>query len=229
MPLFYSTNGYTADAERTASSKNITCQVQKFDSIRDYPAVKCTLLKGRKVYYLPFDKGFDSVHVGVYRGGCYKFSVLEAEQAGFHYYKGLPLEDKTNSDSEDWKYWQGDRNYLFAYGYASYFEYIDIKSCKVNYKNAVECYFSTNFIAVFTRPSKIIRTGEIRFRQIKSNANLPEFYDDQKKLWITLPKIREKLKSEGLIEYNNSILRFKNNMFRVVYHQLFKSDYIDPR
>ena len=67
------------------------------------------------------------------------------------------------------------------------------------------------------------------FRQRKDNKNLPEFYDDKKNLWITLPKIREKLQNEGLIEYNNSILRFKNNMFRIVYRQLFKSEYIDPR
>lgn len=229
MPLFYSTNGYTAEAERTASSKNITCQVQKFNSIREYPAVKCTALNGRKVYYLPFDRDFDSIRVGVYRGGCYKFSVLEAEQAGYHYYKGLPVENTKSSSPDDWAYWQGNRNYLCAYGYSGYFEYVDLKSCKIIYRNAEECSFTTNFIATFTRPPKIIKTAEIRFRQRKSNVNLPEFYDDEKKVWITLPKIREKLKSEGLIEYNNSILRFKNNMFRIVYRQLFKCEYIDPR
>lgn len=229
MPLFYSTNGYTSDAERTASSKNITCQVQKFNSIREYPAVKCTSKNGSKVYYLPFDRDFDSIHVGVYRGGCYKFSVLEAEQADFHYHKGLPFENKSNSSSEDWKYWQGNKNYLCAYGYAGYFEYVDIESCKVTHRDIDEYYFSANFISVFTRPSKIIGTGLVMFRQRKDNKNLPEFYDDKKNLWITLPKIREKLQNEGLIEYNNSILRFKNNMFRIVYRQLFKSEYIDPR
>ena len=222
MPLFYTTNGYTAEAERTASLKNITCQVQKFNSIREYPAVKCTSLNGRKVYYLPFDRDFDSIHVGVYRGGCYKFSVLEAEHAGFHYYKGFPLAEK--------EYWKDEKNYLPVCFQSGYWEYVELKSCKIIYQNASECSFSAKFIGVMNNtPPKVIRTGETIFRQRKSNDNLPEFYDEQKKLWITLPKIREKLKSEGLIEYNNSILRFKNNMFRIVYRQLFKCEYIDPR
>lgn len=105
VPIFYTTNGYTDYARWKARDVDVICRVQKFNSIREYPAVKCTLLNRRKVYYLPFDRDFDSVHVGVYRGGCYKFSVLEAEQAVFHYYKGLPLEDKINSNSDNYKYW----------------------------------------------------------------------------------------------------------------------------
>ncbi len=222
MPLFYSTNGYTADAERTASSKNITCQVQKFDSIREYPAVKCTVLNGRKIYYLPFDKGFDSVHVGVYRGGCYKFSVLKAEQAGFHYYKGLPLAEK--------EYWKDKKNYLPVCCHSGYWEYVELKSCKIIYQNANECSFSVKFIGVMNNtPPKVIRTGETMFRQRKSNDNLPEFYDDKEKLWVTLSKSRRMLQSECMVEYHNTVRPFKNNMFRIAYRQLFKCEYIDPR
>lgn len=110
------------------------------------------------------------------------------------------------------------------------FEYVDLKSCKITYRNAVECFFSANFIGVINNtPPKVIKKGDILFRQLKSNSYLPEFHDDEKNLWVTLPKIREKLQNESLIEYNNSILRFKNNMFKIVYRQLFKCDYIDPR
>ena len=93
IPIFYTTSDYTDYARWKAHDVNVICRVQSFNNIREYPAVKCTALNGRKVYYLPFDRDFDSIHVGVYRGGCYKFSVLEAEQAGFHYYKGLPIDN----------------------------------------------------------------------------------------------------------------------------------------
>ena len=231
MPLFYTTNGYTSDADRTASSKNITCQVQKFNSIREYPAVKCTSKSGRKVYYLPFDRDFDSIHVGVYRGGCYKFSVLEAEQAGFHYYKGLPIEDKAKYISDEGIYWQNNKNYPYTYFHSGYWEYVDLKSCEIISQSSEERYFVTKFIGAMNNvPPKIIKTGLIKFRQRKNNGNLPEFYDDEKKLWVTLPKYRrEHLIAEGNAQYINAVLPFKNNIFRIVYRQLFKCDYIDPR
>lgn len=231
MPLFYSTNGYTVDAERTASSKNITCQVQKFNSIREYPAVKCTFREGKKVYYLPFDNDFDSIRVGVYRGGCYKFSVLEAEKEGFHYHKGLPLEDKKKSISDEGIYWQNNKNYPYTYFHSGYCEYVDLKSCEIISQSSEECYFATKFIGAMNNiPPKIIKTGLIKFRQRKNNWNPPEFYDDEKKLWITLPKYRqEHLRTEGNAQYINAVLPFENKMFRIVYRQLFKCDYIDPR
>lgn len=195
---------------------------QKFNSIREYPAVKCTALNGRKVYYLPFDGDFDSIHVGVYRGGCYKFSVLEAEQAGFHYYKGFPLADE--------EYWKDEKNYLPVCFHSGYWEYVELKSCKIIYQNAHECSFSAKFVGVMNNtPPKVIRTGKTIFRQRKSNNNLPEFYDDKEKIWVTLTKSRRMLQSECMVEYHNTVRPFQNNMFRIVYRQLFKCEYIDPR
>ena len=230
VPIFYTTNGYTDYARWKARDADVICRVQKFNSIREYPAVKCTLLNRRKVYYLPFDKDFDSIHVGVYRGGCFKFSVLEAEHAGFHHYTGLPLEDKAKSHSENYKYWQDEKNFACICFHSGYWEFVDLKSCKIICKNADGCLFSAKFIGVMNNtPPKVIKTGETMFRQRKSNDNLPEFYDDKEKLWITLPKSRRMLQSECMVEYYNATRPFQNNMFRIVYRQLFKCDYIDPR
>ena len=222
IPIFYTTSDYTDYARWKAHDVNVICRVQSFNNIREYPAVKCTALNGRKVYYLPFDRDFDSIHIGVYRGGCYKFSVLEAEQAGFHYYKGFPLAEE--------EYWKDKKNYLPVCFHSGYWEYVELKSCKIIYQNAVECSFSAKFIGVMNNtPPKVIRTGEMMFRQRKSNDNLPEFYDDKEKLWITLPKSRRMLQSECMVEYHNAVRPFRNNMFRIVYRQLFKCEYIDPR
>ena len=179
---------------------------------------------------MPFDKDFDSIRVGVYRGDCYKFSVLEAEKEGFHYHKGLPLEDKTKSSTESDLYWRNKNNYLPVCFHSGYWEYVEIKSCKIIYRNDTECSFSAKFIGVMNNiPPKVIKTGETRFRQRKNNNNLPEFYDDEEKLWVTLPKSRKMLQSECMVEYYNVIRPFQNNMFRIVYCQLFKCEYIDPR
>lgn len=230
IPIFYTTSGYTDYAMWKAHDVDLICRVQRFNSIREYPAVKCTLQNRKKVYYLPFDKDFDSISVGVYRGGCYKFSVLEAEKEGFHYHKGLPLENKIKSSSEDWKYWQGDRNFPYVYFNTNYWEYVDLKSCKITYRNAVECFFTANFIGVINNtPPKVVKRGEILFRQLKSNRYLPEFHDDQEHTWIVLPKNRKKLNHESYAEYMVATIPFRNNMFEIVYRQLFKCDYIDPR
>ena len=231
VPIFYTTNGYTDYARWKARDVDVICRVQKFNSIREYPAVKCTSLNGRKVYYLPFDRDFDSVHVGVYRGGCFKFSVLDAEHAGFHYYKGLPLEDKAKTIYDEGIYWQNNKNYPYTYFHSGYWEYVDLKSCEIISQSSEECYFVTKFIGAMNNiPPKIIKTGLIKFRQRKNNRNLPEFYNDEKKMWITLPKYRrEHLKTEGNAQYIIAVLPFQNKMFRIVYRQLFKCDYIDPR
>lgn len=85
MPIFYATNGYAKDAFNEAYWLDISLKTQPFSSIREYPPVKCVLQNGEKVYYLPFDRDFDRVHVGVYRGGCYKFTVFDAQRAGYRY------------------------------------------------------------------------------------------------------------------------------------------------
>ena len=85
FPMFYATNGYTDEAFNEAYWSDIKLKTQPFKSIREYPPVKCTILNKQKVYYLPFDRDFDKVHIGVYRGGCYKFTVFEAERAGYRY------------------------------------------------------------------------------------------------------------------------------------------------
>lgn len=87
MPLFYTTSDYTDKALELAESEGIIPYTREFNSIREYPPVKCTIKDGRKVYYLPFDKEFDRIAVGVFRGGCYKFNVFEAEKLGYRYIK----------------------------------------------------------------------------------------------------------------------------------------------
>ena len=85
MPMFYATNGYAEEAFDVAEWSGICLKMQPFSSIREYPSVKCVLQNGEKVYYLPFDRDFDKGHVGVYRGGCYKFTVFDAQRAGYRY------------------------------------------------------------------------------------------------------------------------------------------------
>lgn len=82
--FFYTTSDYTEDAYETAEWCDIKCCVEEFDSILDYPPVKCLVRNGEKVYYLPFDKEFDKINV---ENGCdYKFKIADAERAGYHYH-----------------------------------------------------------------------------------------------------------------------------------------------
>lgn len=51
----------------------------------DYPLVKCNINRasGEKIYHLPFDQQYDTVHIEPEKGEFYAWSVKEAERKGF--------------------------------------------------------------------------------------------------------------------------------------------------
>lgn len=225
--IFCSTSGYSQSAFEAAESYDIKCKIVTFNSDCDYPFVKCIRFNEQAIYFLPFDAEFDKVKMNFANGDCYKFSALEAARFGYRYNRSSPKKAKLNIEnpyvritqtklktdnlsSNEEIYWQGNKNYPYTYFHSGYWEYVELKSCKIIYRNAVECSFSVKFIGTIENvPPKIIKTGEIMFRQRKSNGNLPEFYDDEKKVWITLPKRRKMLQKECLAEYINAILPFR--------------------
>lgn len=95
-PFFYSTSGYTAEAYAISKIYGIKICYEKFDSIREYPPVKCINSHGVKIYFLPFDKNFDKVPSNFDILMCYKFTVADAERAGYHYHlnQDVLLKDK---------------------------------------------------------------------------------------------------------------------------------------
>lgn len=86
LAIFYSTTNFTADAKKFAKRYKIDCQVKEFNIVYEYPPVKCgKTYDGRKFYCLPFDEEFDKIQLHCDRGDCYKFTIDEAEKAGYQY------------------------------------------------------------------------------------------------------------------------------------------------
>ena len=242
---FYTTSDYNERAYKTAEYYGIKCKIIKFNGIVDYPPVKCIRFNEQAIYFLPFDEDFDGVKLNAADGDCYKFSVAEAVQAGYNYYKNPPRKSPqknsktadsfkknpptrlSRSTANDDVYWQGNKSYPYAYFHSGYWEYVDLKSCRLISRNAEGYSFIVNFIGVLNNiPPKVVKLGTVTFRQ-KIN-NRPEFYDDEKHMWITLPAKRKMLEHEGLAQYISAQLPFRNNMFSLAYQQLFNRDYADP-
>lgn len=85
VPVFYSVNGFTNGALLLAKKYGMECITENFQSVKKYPPVKCINSHGVKIYFLPFDKGFDKVPSNFDSLICHKFTVYEAERAGYRY------------------------------------------------------------------------------------------------------------------------------------------------
>ena len=201
IPVFYCTSGYTKDAINFANRNGIICYIENFQSVTEYPPVKCFVQNEDKVYCLPFDYPFDKTTIDFFNGGCYKFTVQEAENDGYRYFKNPNQErviennfTKNLSQEKDYEkmYWEDENNYKYTFFHSAYWEYVELKSCQFIYNNEKEYCFSANFIGVMNNIlPKVIKNGTRKFRQKKDLVSLPEFYDEIKKCWVTLPRKTE--------------------------------------
>ena len=243
-PYFYTTSDYTKDAYNIADKYDIECCIEKFNSVREYPPVKCLIHNGDKIYYLPFDKEFDRISV---ENGCdYKFKIADAERAGYHYHLNhdvllkltppaprpkIPYAKKLAQDR--WfkfvteccraRYWDNDKNFPVGYFHAGCFEFINLNSCKIHSCVGGKYIFSAKFIVIslpyvgYNESIRIFRYG----------SGFPQIYSNGK--WKDLPKYREyTLEQDGcFINYIENQMRYSYIMFKIVYYALFKKEYSD--
>ena len=323
--VFYTTSDYTDEAYDVAWEYDIKCCIKEFDSILEYPPVKCLVRNGKKVYYLPFDKEFDKISV---ENGCeYKFTVADAEKAGYHYYLNrdvllktfspvmspktpktsgsvvLPktpkapktiskqtvsksieqtqnskqnfqdiiqdiildiskqkfsesieqtrtsktiLTPKVSKSVESPKvqsspmidyYWNGNKNYPVGYFHAGYFEFIDLKSCRIltTYTDTkiegtvyiLQATFITVSLCELSKHKENFRV----FRYFKDFPILPEVYVDN--YWESIPEYRD-LRYRELIDGEEGYLSYIENqkmyaytMFKIVHYKIFGEEYND--
>ena len=122
-------------------------------------------------------------------------------------------------------FWEDENNYKYTFFHSAYWEYVELKSCQFIYNNEKEYCFSANFIGVMNNiPPKVIKNGTRKFRQKKDFVSLPEFYDEIKKCWVTLPRKTENAVG-SLAEQISREKPFEKNMFEIVYKKLFGFDY----
>ncbi|MCL1819399.1 MAG: restriction endonuclease [Oscillospiraceae bacterium] len=82
--VIYTTSQLSYAARKCAKELGIEiCEKQPFI---EYPRIKCVVSKtGKRIYYLPFDRGYDSVSVVYADEGKYVADILEAEESGFRW------------------------------------------------------------------------------------------------------------------------------------------------
>ena len=54
---------------------------------KNYPCIKCNINRttGEKIYHLPFDQQYNTVHIEPHKGECYVKTTKEAEERGFRH------------------------------------------------------------------------------------------------------------------------------------------------
>lgn len=246
--IFYTTSDYTYEAYDLGDEYGISCWVEEFESILEYPPVKCLTKNGEKIYYLPFDKEFDGISI---ENGCsYKFKVTDAEKAGYHYHlnhevilkEKLPVVPKAVSPkvAREVKpkpalmvdhYWNGDRNYPVGHFHAGYFEFIDLKTCRIIkvYTDAElegDVYIlQATFIGISKDSPTKYREHFRVFRYFKDFPILPQVYIDN--YWENIPNYRELQRGETYISYVEKQKIYEYKMFKIVHYKLFGEEYID--
>ena len=278
--VFYTTSDYTDDAYDVALEYDIECHSEKFDSILEYPSVKCLIRDGEKIYYLPFDKEFDEISA---ENGCeYKFKVADAERAGYHYHLNrdillktgstvvLPKKTKTiqmqivSKSTEQTTtskaistpkvlksveppkvppfpmidyYWKGNKNYPAGYFHAGYFEFIDLKSCRILTTYTDDKIKGTAYILQATFISVVLlelpkyKENFRVFRYFKNFPILPEVYVNN--YWESIPEYRELnygeliAGGEGYLSYIENQKMYEYTMFKIVHYKLFGEEYAD--
>lgn len=73
-----------SDKAKEAAAR-VGIEYQQNTLFPDYPLVKCNINRanGEKIYHLPFDQQYDTVHIEPEKGEFYAWSVKEAERKGF--------------------------------------------------------------------------------------------------------------------------------------------------
>lgn len=80
--VFYTTSDYSDLAKKAAKVLGIELRTEKID--RSYPMIKCKVRRnGEKLYFLPFDPGYDKLRINPYQGEFFARTVKEAVEKGF--------------------------------------------------------------------------------------------------------------------------------------------------
>lgn len=242
--FFYSTSGYTDDAYEVAEWNDIECCTEKFNSVKEYPPVKCINSHGSKIYFLPFDKNFDRVPENLDHLDCYKFTVADAERAGYHYHlnsgivlkvpppkitKNVECPQPQNKDSNF--YWNGDKNYPVGFYHAGFAEFVDLKSCKIiSYKEdetGGAYILSAGYIKFSPFQKGYVENTRV-FRYYKGFSILPEVQMINR--WVTIPAHDEESKRVALefpLSYIEKYLPYEYEMFKIVHFKIFGEEYTD--
>lgn len=128
-------------------------------------------------------------------------------------------------------YWNGNKNYPVGYFHSGYFEFIDLKSCKVIkvYTDAEiegEVYIlRAKFFGVSIYDSTKYREDFRVFRYFKDFPILPEVYVDG--CWECIPEYREFKMGEGYASYIENQRMYSYTMFKIVHYELFGKEYPD--
>ena len=82
--IFITTTKLSNTAKDFAKELNIQYRYVKLD--KNFPMIKCNVNKrGKKLYFLPFDKFYDKVHVEKNKNEFYTSSIKIAESKGFRH------------------------------------------------------------------------------------------------------------------------------------------------
>ena len=75
---------FTQTAKDVAKKLNIQHRYIKLD--KNYPMIKCNInRRGKKLFFLPFDKLYDKVHIDINNQEFYTDNISECLKKGFRY------------------------------------------------------------------------------------------------------------------------------------------------
>ena len=115
------------------------------------------------------------------------FTVVYEKLFGFEYEE--PDEDYfPNWNKINLPFWRGDKNFPVGYYHAGYFEFVDLKNCKIVNNNGNEYTILVSFFSAAQFRKGIIRKSFRTFKFKKYTSNLPQIYNSEKHIWETLPK-----------------------------------------
>ena len=82
--VFITTTKLSSTAKDFVKSLNIKHSYIKLD--KNFPMIKCNInRRGKKLFFLPFDKFYDRVHIEKKKGEFYTDSINECIKKGFKY------------------------------------------------------------------------------------------------------------------------------------------------
>jgi len=82
--VFITTAKFHDDTKKVAKALNIQHRNIKLD--KNYPMIKCNInRKGKRLFFFPFDKLYDNVHIDIKNGEFYTDKISECIKKGFKY------------------------------------------------------------------------------------------------------------------------------------------------
>ena len=83
-PIFYATIDFSDMAKKVSKALNIQIKTEKLK--KDYPMIKCNInRRGKKLFFLPFDRYYDYVHIDRTKGEFYTKEIKNCLMMGFKY------------------------------------------------------------------------------------------------------------------------------------------------